>query len=104
MRSDGNHGEHEAFSRPVISGCGGWRGGLKTCFFSFHGRKYRPRLRRQSAEPTVRLISSHPQPVVGRGAQRGARIHGRPRLLKPEVYGRPAKPVVHMRRSDPDGM
>lgn len=93
MRSDGNHGEHEAFS--VISG---------TLLFS-------PPVTDRAEAPTnrtTRLISSHPQLALSRGAQRS---DGRPRLLKP-VFGSPQEPpphphpppVVHMRRSDPDGM
>lgn len=104
MRSGGNHGEHEAFRRPVISG--------NLLFIPPPSSP--PGTDRAEAPPnrtTSRLISSHPQLALSRGA-RGS--DGRPRLLKPVVFGSPQEPpfpttttpppVVHMRRSDPDGM
>lgn len=94
MRSDGNHGEHEGSSRPVISG--------KLLLF-FNGREYRPPINRtditfEFLTPTTERRAEEIGWAASTAEAEGVR---KPARQPPPT---PQPPVVHMRRSDPDGM
>lgn len=76
MRSDGNHGEHEAFSRPVISG--------KLLLF-FNGRKYRPPINR--TDITFDFLT----PTTGRWQRRAEEIGWAASTAEAEGVRKPAR-------------